>query len=345
MHFEGKLSNLMTVNFSAISRWNIVHSPLKYSFSAFYVMTANTKQLLVFSCLQDVTKPRSYDPWGSTQSLDAMEMREARHARMNPIDGRISEPFIQHSLSQDAPCNHPRQLSDAGNYMFNSQESLEGYPMDDQGLPPRSSGGFDQFGPPVRNFHMGPGRPSRHKEFSPSPSIPLEPGLSPQKMAFHGGPPPNHWQQNPMAMMNHGLPPNRPPPPWEPSGFRPIPPHPGYENPSPGPSPGPSPRPTPPPTPPPPNHPNHMMMGGHPPPPPISHHQRPHSAPMNHRIPMGMPPPRQPVPPFWEQGNPPPMGPPRGGPAGPFMGHPPPPPHGRFVPPGFQHEWEDWSQR
>ena len=272
-----------------------------------------------------------------------MEMREARHARMNPIDGRISEPFIQHSLSQDAPCNHPRQLSDAGNYMFNSQECLEGYPMDDQGLPPRSSGGFDQFGPPVRNFHMGPGRPSHRKEFSPSPSVPLERGLSPQKMPFHGGPPPNHWQQNPMAMMNRGPPPNRPPPHWEPGGFRPIPPPPGYENPSPGPSPGPSPRPTPPPTPPP-NHPNHMMMGGHQPPPPISHHQRPHSAPMN-RIPMGMPPPRQPVPPFWDQGNPPPMGPPRGGPAGPFMGHPHPPPHGRFVPPNFQHDWEEWSQR
>ena len=269
-------------------------------------------------------------------------MREARNARINPMmDGRLSEPFIQQSLSQDAPINHPRQLSDAGNYMLHSQESLESYPLDDQGLPPRSTGslGYDQFGPPVRNYPMGPGRPSRHKEFSPGPNGPMDPGISPQKLPFHSGPPPNHWQQNHLPMMNRGPPPNRHPPPWEQGGFRPIPPPPGYENPSPGPSPGPSPRPTPPPTPPPPNHPNHMMMG-HPPPP---HHQRPHSAPMN-RIPMGMPPPRQPLPPFWDQGNPPPMGPPR--PGGPFMGRPPPPLHGgRFPPPNFQHDWDEWSQR
>lgn len=230
----------------------------------------------------------------------------------------------------------PSTVSDAGNYMFHSQESLENYPLEDQGLPPNSMGGYDQFGPPPRDYHAI-GRAPRHKEFSPSPAPPMDPGLVPPKMPFHPNhPPPNQWQ---MPMMNHRPPlPNRAPPPWEQPGFRPIPP--GYESPSPGPSPGPSPRATPPPTPPPPNH---MMMGPHPPP-PIPHHQRPHSAPMN-RIPMGMPPPRQPPPPLWNHGNMPPLAPPRGGP---FTGHPPghpPPPHGRFGPPNFQHDWDEWQQR
>ena len=218
---------------------------ISYSVSGFLIVCIS-----FFLSLQDVAKSRNYDPWGSTQSLDAMEMREARNARINPMmDGRLSEPFIPQSLSQDAPINHPRQLSDAGNYMFHSQESLESYPLDDQGLPPRSTGslGYDQFGPPVRNYPMGPGRPSRHKEFSPGPNGPMDPGISPQKMPFHSGPPPNHWQQNHLPMMNRGPPPSRHPPPWEQGGFRLIPPPPGYENPSPGPSPGPSPRPTPPP--------------------------------------------------------------------------------------------------
>jgi len=292
-----------------------------------------------FFHLQDFENSRSFDPWGSTQSLDAaIDLREARGARANQMDGRGSEPFLHHSLSQDAPpIHHPRQLSDAGNYMFHSQESLENFPPEDQGLPPSSMAGYDQFGPP-RDYHSM-GRPlPRHKDFSPSPAPPMDPGLAPPKMPFHHNhPPPNQWQ---MPMMNHRPPlPNRPPPPWEQPGFRPIPP--GYESPSPGPSPGPSPRATPPPTPPPPNH---MMMGPGPhPPPPVPHHQRPHSAPMN-RIPMGMPP-RQPPPPLWNHGNMPPLAPPRGGP---FPGHPPghpPPPHGRFGPPSFQPEWDEWQQR
>jgi len=79
----------------------------------------------------------------------AIDLREARGTRANQMDSRGSEPFFHHSLSQDLPAMHhqPRQLSDAGNYMFHSQEYLENYPLEDQGLPPDSIGGYDQFGP------------------------------------------------------------------------------------------------------------------------------------------------------------------------------------------------------
>ena len=231
----------------------------------------------------------------------AIDLWEARDARVNQMDSRGSEPFLHHSLSQDAPpIHHPRQLLDVGNYMFS-------LPPEDQGLPPSSMAGYDQFGPPPRDCHCMSRAPPHHKEFSPPPTPPMDPGLVPLKMPFHSSHPPlpNQWQ---MPMMNHWPPlPNFLPRPWEQP--------PAYESPSLSPSPDRSPHATPPPTPPPPNH---MMMG---PAPPVLHHQR---AAMN-RIPKKMPPGQLPRL-LWNHGDILPLTP-RGDP---FPGHPPghqPPPH------------------
>ena len=102
---------------------------------------------------------------------------------------------------------------------------------------------------------------------------------------------------------------------WEQAGFRPIPPSPAYESAIPGPSSWLTPLTSPPL----PNHPNHMMMI-HPLTPPILHHQQTHSVYVN-QIPLGVPPSRQPTPPFWDQVSPPPVSPPGGVPADLFMAH------------------------